>query len=103
PLRHLVEEAGTPEVLREIVGGDADGLALTLRDAARNLASDGGDLPVEAPHPRFACVPAHDLADGLGLEGKLGGGDAVRHELLGDEVLPGNSHLLLVRVAGEGE
>jgi hypothetical protein len=53
--------------------------------------------------PRFARVPAHDLANGVGLERELGGGDAVRQELLGDQILFRDSHFLLVRVPGQGE
>ncbi len=70
---------------------------------ARHLAQDGGHLPLHVPHPRLAGVAAHEL-----LERVLGEGDvllrqAVRLDLLGDEVALRDLDLLPLGVAGQAD
>src|SRR5205823_5138318 len=100
PLGNLVEELWPPEVLDQIVGGDPDRLALSLRQATGQLPGDGGDLPLEVPYTSLAGVPPDDLTHGFGLEGELVRGEAMRGELLRDQILSGDPDLLRVRVPG---
>ena len=98
PFGHLVEEVGAAEVFGEVLGGDEDRLAPSLGQPTGHLAGHGGDLPVEASHPRLSRVSPGHLADRLGLEGELVLGQTMGGQLLGDQILPRDPDLLLVRV-----
>ena len=94
---------GPAEVLRQAVGGDPDRFVLALGQPTGHLSDHGRDLSLEAPHAGLAGVPPHDLADGLGLEGELVGGEAMGGQLLRDQILSGDPDLLLIGVPGQDQ
>mmetsp|Transcript_10325 Transcript_10325/g.30663 ORF Transcript_10325/g.30663 Transcript_10325/m.30663 type:complete len:923 (+) Transcript_10325:165-2933(+) len=101
-LPELVREVQRlPDVLREVLRGDG---GLLLLPGAPHHAQ--GHLPghlleqlAELPHAGLARVLADHLVEGLVLEVDLVGADAALLLRLGDEVLLGDGHLLLVDVA----
>src|SRR3569623_1578993 len=96
-LRHVL---GRPLDVRDARGGDALDLGgLVLRHQHRDGADDVGHLPLQVAHPGLARVAVDDLGHRRVLEHHLLLVQAVLLQLLGDQELPRDVHLLLARVA----
>ena len=74
---------------------------LALGDPACRLAADRGDLALELPNAGLARVLADDRLQALVGERELRALEAVRLQLLRDEVLLGDPELLFLGVARE--
>ena len=101
-LGDLSVELRLAEVLREVALVDRHRqLASSLRDLERRRAAKLLDLAVELAHSGFARVVAHDVEERLVRDRQLALGDPVLLRSFGDEMLPGNAHLLVRGVAAE--
>ena len=97
------KKRGGPSTSGTIAAVDRHPLALALGVLACDLAADRRDLALEVPQARLAGVVGDDLADRVVGERHVLGRQAVRIELLGDDVLLRDQRLLLLAVAGELE
>ncbi len=104
PLSDLARIPLRPEKLAHVVFRvDGSRLDLPFGDLDRDSADDARDLPLESTDARLASVLIDDDVERSVGEHELLLGDAVLLDLLGDEVLLGDRHLLAPRVAGDLE
>ena len=78
-----------------------DLLDLALEDLAQRLARDLGDLALERPDAGLARVMLDQVAQAVVGERQLLGLQAVRLDLLGDQVALGDLDLLVLGIALE--
>lgn len=87
------------------IGGDRFPVHNLLRririfgDEGRRLTYDRADLALQISHARFHRVAADDLDDAVVRKRDLFLRDAVRRDLLGNQIALGDLHFLLLRVA----
>ena len=97
-----VVETLYPEELLEVLLIDQNMLdALVQQDAFDCLATDLGDLALQATHPRLAGIVADDADQGRVFDGDLGLFQTVALYLLGQQMLLGNVELLVLGVTGQ--
>ena len=91
----------TPEKSATLSGGELDLLGLALEDLAQRLARDLGDLALERAHARLAGIMADQGAQAVLGEGQLALLEAVRLDLLRDQVAGRDLDLLVLGIAFE--
>ena len=97
----LKELHGAQQLVEALVVQDEFLLQALLRHAAGHLAAHGADLALQLAQAGLPRVARDDRLQGLLWNGQLLSGDAVLLQLLGNQVLLGDAHLLFQRVAVE--
>src|SRR5690606_8655546 len=100
-LRHAVLELPHPGELAKVVGRDRDAFRLPLEDPAQRLARQPRDLALQRAHAGLAGVVADQVAQTIFGQLELAFRQAVRFDLLGDQVALSDLDLLVLRVAFE--